>query len=141
MHYGGSRLPYPDWHFDVAVVVCVFHHVPPKQWIQFTKELVRVTKPGGYVLTFEHNPYNPATQWVVKNNELDKDAVLISAKNLKKIFHDASVQEASVRNILFTPFKAKIFRLIDKLFSIVPLGTQYVLEVKMPKASESNNSE
>ena len=47
---------------DATYATCVMHHVPRARWRLFASELGRVTRPGGTVLTFEHNPYNPLTR-------------------------------------------------------------------------------
>src|SRR5687767_3110693 len=69
--YVRSILPYDTGTFDCAYAICVLHHVPVVQWQAFVSEMQRVTKPGGMVVVIEHNPINPATQWVVRSCELD----------------------------------------------------------------------
>ena len=42
------------------------HHVDVQHRPQFASELRRVVRPGGLAVVFEHNPYNPLTQRVVR---------------------------------------------------------------------------
>ena len=73
--YDGDRLPYPDGKFDVTYCVCVLHHVPPDRWKQFVQEMCRVTRMGGLVVIYEHNPAHLLTRKVVHDCEFDRDAV------------------------------------------------------------------
>jgi SAM-dependent methyltransferase len=43
----GDRLPYPDNRFDVVVSRYVFEHIDDPEWA--ARELLRVTKPGGWI--------------------------------------------------------------------------------------------
>jgi len=45
----GSRLPFPDNHFDATYSCDVLEHVHPAERPAFLAELIRVTKPGGVV--------------------------------------------------------------------------------------------
>src|SRR5213079_2165552 len=57
--YGrGDQLPYADGSFDLSFAVCVLHHVPPGERPSLVEEIRRVTRPGGLVAIFEHNPWN-----------------------------------------------------------------------------------
>jgi len=123
--YDGTKLPYADATFDGAVAVAVMHHVPPAQWLDFLCEMRRVVRPGGLVLVIEHNPLNPATQWVVRHAPMDENAKLLTPWRLRRLMKAAGVRQTWIRYVLFTPFAGKIFRLLDRLLERVPLGTQY----------------
>ncbi len=125
--YKGDRLPYEDGIFDCAYAICVLHHVPKQQWSAFMEEMVRVIRPGGQLVVIEHNPLNPATQWVVRTCDLDKDANLLSSWRLRRLFIDAGVCVPRVRYTLFTPFAPEFFRALDRGLSRIPLGAQYIV--------------
>lgn len=125
--YDGDRLPYADASFDCAYAICVMHHVPVAQWTAFLKEMRRVVRTGGLVVIIEHNPLNPATQWVVRTAPMDANAVLLNAWKLRALMKSAGIGPLWVRYVLFTPFAGRAFRLLDRLLSRVPLGTQYAM--------------
>lgn len=123
--YDGKTLPFAEHNFDVALAICVMHHVPPEQWANFSREMRRVLRPGGIVVIFEHNPLNPLTRYVVANNEIDSDAVLLSARTLRKLLRDADFSAVKSRNILFTPSSNPMLRALEEKISWCPFGAQY----------------
>src|SRR5262249_59211928 len=85
----GEPLPYDEGSFDVAFAICVFHHVPPLERPALTAEMARVTRPGGLVAIFEHNPWNPLTRKAVRDCPFDEDAVLLSRPNARRLLDGA----------------------------------------------------
>ncbi len=123
--YDGISLPYAENTFDITFAICVMHHVPPKEWTNFLKEMKRVVKPNGLVVIFEHNPINPVTRQIVKNCPLDKDAVLIRSKLMTNLMHQSGLRMIKRNYILFTPFDKSFFRKLDNKLRWLPLGAQY----------------
>ncbi len=130
--YDGSQLPFEDKSFDLVLAICVMHHVPPKSWPNFVSEARRVLRPNGQFVVFEHNPLNPATRYVVANNDIDSDAVLLRHTRLATMLKDAGLQAVYTRSILFTPFDQTIFRLMDEVLGRLPLGAQYYATATAP---------
>lgn len=123
--YDGQTLPFDDNTFDAVLTVCVMHHVPPSQWNSFIGEMIRVTKKGGMVAVFEHNPFNPLTRIAVNRCPFDKDAVLLKAKQVEGMFLSTKQIKPTSSYIFFTPFKHNFFKKLDNLLSWLPLGAQY----------------
>jgi SAM-dependent methyltransferase len=56
----GTALPFEDDSFDLVLSVATMHHIAdPSAVRQTLGEMVRVAKPGGRVLVWDHNPRNP----------------------------------------------------------------------------------
>src|SRR4051794_36258103 len=56
----GTALPYADDSFDLVLTVAVLHHVAEPVDVRETlREMVRVARPGGRILVWDHNPRNP----------------------------------------------------------------------------------
>lgn len=125
--YDGKRLPYADASFDVVFTITVMHHVPPDQWPAFVAEMHRVLKPGGIGLVFEHNPYNPATQYIVRSCVIDKDAVLLKPYVTRKLFRDAGFADVKTRTMFTVPPKGGFLTSVDTAFGFLPIGAQYYL--------------
>jgi SAM-dependent methyltransferase len=125
--YDGNVLPYGDSDFDCAFAICVMHHVAAERWPAFLSEMRRVVRPGGLIVIVEHNPLNPATQWVVRTNEIDADAELVTPWTLRALLKSIGVSRFSTKFVLFTPFEGRLFRWLDRTLSWLPLGAQYAI--------------
>ena len=56
----GDAIPFPDDTFDLTYCVAVMHHIADPDRVRATiAEMVRVTRPGGKILVWDHNPLNP----------------------------------------------------------------------------------
>lgn len=130
--FDGVRLPYADGRFDVVFTICVMHHVPPPQWQGFVAEMKRVLRPGGLALVFEHNPYNPATQYIVRSCDIDKDAVLLKPFQSRRIFSAAGFGDVITRTILSVPPKGTVLSGMDRMLGRLPFGAQYYLRATNP---------
>lgn len=125
--FDGLRLPYREGQFSLVFTVCVMHHVPPPQWTAFVAEMHRVIKPGGLALVFEHNPYNPATQYIVKTCDIDKDAVLLRPGKLRGLFTRAGFKDVHTRTIISVPPAGQLLSSLDSMLGHLPFGAQYYL--------------
>jgi SAM-dependent methyltransferase len=121
-----SRLPFPDAHFDLVTAVCVYHHVPPADRHALTVEIARVLKPGGTACIIEHNPFNPATQWIVRRTPVDADAQLLRAATARAVLAGAGLSPIHTTYFLYVPEKRyKKLHGVEALLSWVPAGGQY----------------
>src|SRR4051794_33658934 len=55
----GAATGLPGEQFDLIIISAVLHHVPLDQRIAVYAELHRLARPGGRLVVFEHNPWNP----------------------------------------------------------------------------------
>jgi ubiquinone/menaquinone biosynthesis C-methylase UbiE len=56
----GTALPFADDTFDLVLSVAVMHHIAdPDEVHRALGEMVRVAKPSGRILLWDHNPRNP----------------------------------------------------------------------------------
>ncbi len=131
--YDGLRLPFANSAFDLAFTICVMHHVPPSRWQSFAEEIFRVTSPGGWCAVFEHNPFNPLTQKIVRGCEIDKDAVLLTSGALRSLLTKAGFKNIQTRYILFTPWESELFKTFDQALGWLPLGAQYFVKAQKPQ--------
>lgn len=123
--YDGDRLPFPDAGFDMAMAICVFHHVPPAQWQSLAADMLRVLRPGGLALVIEHNPWNPVTRRIVNTCPIDRDAVLLTRGTTVDLFRKAGAAGVTARSVLSIPPKGEALMTVDGWFGRLPLGAQY----------------
>jgi SAM-dependent methyltransferase len=60
IHASGTELPFADDTFGLVLSVATMHHIAAPGAVRRTlAEMVRVSRPGGRVLIWDHNPRNP----------------------------------------------------------------------------------
>jgi SAM-dependent methyltransferase len=124
--YGeGEPLPYADGEFDISFAICVLHHVPVEQRAGFAAEMARVTRPGGLVAIYEHNPWNPLTRKAVRDCPFDEDAVLLSRPKARRLLEGADLEADESAFIIFFPKRGPRRERIERSLGRVPLGAQY----------------
>jgi ubiquinone/menaquinone biosynthesis C-methylase UbiE len=122
------HLPLPDDHADLIFMSCVLHHIEGDEIQATLKELARICSPRGYIVFFEHNPYNPITQIVVKTTPLDRNAHLVTYKKLEQHANQAGIQIVDKEFFLYGTRQIDDF--IDRHlpgWRKLPLGGQYAL--------------
>lgn len=127
-----KNIPVEVNSIDFTFVACVLHHIDPQELSKIIKELINVTKPGGELHIYEHNPFNPVTRYLVNTCIFDQGAKLLCAKDLGSIIRNIGNYSFEAEYLLFFPR----WRLLSPLFKYekwlkkVPLGGQYVLRLK-----------
>ncbi len=121
-----GKIPWDANAFDVSTAVCVFHHVPPKEWATLVADMRRVTRPGGLVVIIEHNPWNPATRLAVARCPFDHDAVLLRSGTASSLLHKARLRHVGTRHFLFVPSEASWAKALEAHLRRIPLGAQYL---------------
>lgn len=124
--YTGAELPFATGEFDFAYAICVLHHVPPTDWLDFIREMARVIRPGGVLCIIEHNPLNPLTQLSVRRCEFDRDAVLLPAWRTARLMVQAGLRAVESRYFLLLPSAAAPARAIERGLARLPFGAQYI---------------
>lgn len=122
---GPQGLPYADGQFDIALTVCVMHHVPPAEWGTFLQEMQRVVRPGGLAVVIEHNPFHPLTRLAVARCPFDADAVLLSQRRTRREMLAAGFSAVDLQNFLFLPTAVPILRRLERSLAKLPFGAQY----------------
>lgn len=130
--YDGRHLPFADQSVDLALTVCVVHHVPVEQWQAFVAEMRRAVRTGGLVCIIEHNPLNPLTQLGVARCAFDADAVLLRRKRTEALMRQAGIVDIDTRYFLLSPFEVRPLRTLERSLGRLPLGGQYLTLGRVP---------
>jgi SAM-dependent methyltransferase len=120
-----GRLPFDDGAFDVAFAVCVVQVIAPRERPRFVAELARVTRPGGLVVVFEHNPYNPLTRLVVRRCEFGEDARMLGMAAAKRLLQENGVVPVDRGFLLVFPSRRERVLAVERLLRRFPIGAQY----------------
>lgn len=119
-------LPFADGTFAATFAFCVYHHIPPAQRLAHLRELHRVVAPGGEVMVFEHNPYNPVTATVFRRAPIDQGCEMIAPPALRRLFDDAGFVPIEHAYLLFVPEAIhRALPFIEPALGWLPLGGQY----------------
>lgn len=114
-----------DSDYDLIVISNVLHHVVPGERATVFGTIHQRLKPGGHLLVFEHNPYNPATQWVVKSCVFDQDAVLLTNHEVRTRASRAGLVIRRSDYIVFFPPKLRRLQFLEPWLRWLPLGAQH----------------
>lgn len=138
--YPGGQLPYENDTFDAVFAITVLHHVPHGDWTSFFQEMTRVIKPGGFVILYEHNPFNPLTRWIVSRCEFDRDAVLLSARTAQGLYRAAGLCIEQVAHLLLFPWQGTWLRQVERALRKLPLGAQYAVIGRKPAVGNESRT-
>lgn len=125
--YDARTLPFADASFDLVFTACVFHHIPAGDHIRLLREIRRTLQSDGRFVLFEHNPWNPLTRHAVRNCPFDRNAVLISAPEMRSRLRAAGFEDVSLRWTMFFPAALGGLRPLERGLGWLPLGAQYCL--------------
>lgn len=123
--FDGMHIPSPDNTFDLVFAACVFHHIPHNAHSALLQEWLRILKPGGTAVIFEHNPLNPLTVRAVNACPFDENAKLIRGALLRGEMEKAGFQSVGLRYRLFMPGILRSLRPLEQWLHRCPLGAQY----------------
>jgi len=118
-------IPFPDNTFDAAFCFALMHHLAQDQRRRTMREIVRVIKPDGYVLTFEHNPANPFTRHVVHECAIDEAVELIRPAEIVCLHREVGLHVVAVKYLVFFPRLFSFLGSLESLLRWVPFGGQY----------------
>jgi SAM-dependent methyltransferase len=120
-----GRLPFDDNAFDLAFAVCVIQVVPSTERPRFVAELARVTRPGGLIVVFEHNPFNPLTRLVVRRCEFGEDARMLGMAEAERLLRENGVKPIDRGFLLVFPSRRERVLALERSLRRLPLGAQY----------------
>lgn len=129
-HFDGERLPFEDGALDLAFAINVFHHVPLQERSRLLTEMARIVRPGGLVAIYEHNPLNPLTRLAVSRCAFDADAELLGRGELARLARGAGLELVMQDYIVFFPWRARVFSMIERALGWLPLGAQHCLAAR-----------
>lgn len=128
----GVHLPFPDNAFDVAYCVAVLHHVAEPAAVRSTvREMLRVVRPGGMAVYWDHNPFNP--YWPIIMARVPQDTGeerLIPEKEIRAALTGlpsrvTSCQSGFVGDFV-PPALLKVFQVLERIVEVIP-GMRRVL--------------
>jgi ubiquinone/menaquinone biosynthesis C-methylase UbiE len=127
-----NRIPVADRSQDIVFTACVFHHIPHEEHVMWLKELRRITKSGGVLMVYEHNPMNPLTVRTVHTCPFDVNARLIWPRALCAAVSEAGWGAPKIAYRVFFPHSLAELRPLERRLGWLFLGAQYRLTAVCP---------
>lgn len=123
--FGLESANWKQKNFALVFAAGVFHHIPPTERPKVVAELFDRCEPSGKIVVWEHNPWNPFTQKIVRDCEFDQDAVLLSCKNLEGLLKGAGFTRVRTVFVTFFPKALSGLLPLESYLEWCPLGGQY----------------
>ncbi len=101
----GNHLPFEDASFDVVTTIAALHHVADPDAVHGTLvEIARVTRPGGRIVIWDHNPRNPYWRNLMKRVPQDDGSErLIPEEEVLRGLRDGGAEIISSQQLGLVP--------------------------------------
>lgn len=116
--------------FDVVLASCVFHHISYVERDAVMARIKSVMNPAGELFIFEHNPYNPLTRHAVNTCPFDKDAELLTQREMARLVLRSGLTVVAKKYTLFFPSLLRRLSFLEPCLSALPFGGQYMIQAK-----------
>jgi SAM-dependent methyltransferase len=114
----------PPGRFGTIVVANVLHHVDPAARGLVVAEIAPLLAPGGRLVIFEHNRWNPLTVRAVRRCEFDVGVQLLSKPELVRLLRTAGFSALRSRFVVFFPHFLRGLRRFESHMGRLPIGAQ-----------------
>jgi len=118
--------------FDLVFLAGVLHHISFHERQIWINALATTLKPGGSMVIFEHNPWNPVTRHLVSTCPFDEGVLLVRPQDILKFLHQNELETSRVRYTLLFPWRHSVFVAVENFLNRIPLGGQYCILAEKP---------
>jgi SAM-dependent methyltransferase len=137
--YGGASVRFaapaeyqPDGSFDLVFTNGVLHHVPRAERLAALRYVAAALRPGGWFALWENNPWNPGTRWIMGRVAFDRDAVMLSAAECRRLARQAGLEPRATDYLFVFPRVLRLLRPLEPWLRGLPLGGQYQVLSRKP---------
>jgi SAM-dependent methyltransferase len=105
VHASAAEMPFEQGEFDLSLSVATMHHIAePDAVRRALAEMVRVVRPAGRILVWDHNPRNPYWPYLMKRVPQDRgDERLIGLEELLSGLEAGGAEPLLVRQLGLVP--------------------------------------
>jgi SAM-dependent methyltransferase len=127
IEFANLRDSHPRSEFQLAFCNGVFHHIKPFQRPAALRYIYDSLAPGGIFAFWENNPWNPATRYIMRRCEFDREAVPISSPAAQKLLCRSGFEVFHTSSQFYFPRWLKWLRVFEPALARLPLGAQYMV--------------
>jgi SAM-dependent methyltransferase len=113
--------------FDLAFCNGVFHHISSAERPAALRYVYDSLRPGGIFAFWENNPWNPATRYIMRRCEFDREAITISLPRAKALLRGMGFQLMHTSSRFYFPRWLKGLRPLEPALASLPLGGEYLV--------------
>jgi trans-aconitate methyltransferase len=110
---------------DLVYCNGVFHHIAPRDRVEWAMRVREMLAAGGYFAVWENNPWNPGTRMVMRRIPFDRDAIPLAAGEARAMLVQSGFEIIGTRFRFYFPKMLSAFSRLERLGEQVPLGAQY----------------
>ena len=115
----------PDAQIDLAYSNGVFHHIPCVDRSDAVNYVYQSLRPGGLFALWENNPWNPGARYVMSRIPFDRDAIMLSASETRRLLRNAGFQILRTDFLFIFPRTLRWLRCLEPVLARFPIGAQY----------------
>lgn len=115
----------PSAELDLVYCNGVFHHIQPSARSRSIDYVRRSLRPGGLLAFWENNPWNPGARYVMSRIPFDRDAVMISPSEARRLLRDGGFEILGTTFVFVFPHWLRWGRALEPYLASWPLGAQY----------------
>jgi len=132
--YGSGRTNFilagqynPCEEADIVFTNGVFHHIPVGERAIAVEYIYRALRPGGLLVLWENNPWNPGTRYVMSRIPFDRDAILLSPPETRRLLRVGGFEILCTDFLFIFPRILSWLRCIEPCVTQLPFGAQYMV--------------
>jgi SAM-dependent methyltransferase len=115
----------PAEDVDIVYTNGVFHHIVPPERASAIQYIRGSLRDGGLLSFWENNPWNPGTRIVMSRIPFDRDAVLLSALEARRLLRAEGFEILNTHFLFVFPRMLSALRALEPSLASLPLGAQY----------------
>jgi len=123
----------PTADVDLAYANGVFHHIALEDRVAAASLVYSALKPGGHFALWDNNPWNPGARYVMRRIPFDRDAVMLSAPEARRVLRDAGFEIVTTDFLFIFPAFLSALRFMERPLSKLPIGGQYQVLARKPE--------
>jgi SAM-dependent methyltransferase len=123
----------PSGEFALAFCNGVFHHVPAAERAGVVARVRESLRPGGHFALWENNPWNPGARLVMRRISFDRDAVMLSAREARRLLEAGGFEIVRTDHCFVFPRALRGLRFLEPALRGAPIGAQYQVLARRPR--------